>query len=187
MRAWSKESSQRHPTWSAFRRIPGRMLVPFLLFWCLGSFALGEEISHLPLTSFASAIVRPLQSVGPAQGQIAHVAPASRPHTVATGVLGGKPGAPFRRTSGKTAHGTTRSTARVDHPAPAYSGVSALGGTRLMARGHGGHGNDGDAPWILLAPNASDTCASRAQWVVDSGWGPQGRWTVQWVAADGVH
>jgi hypothetical protein len=94
------------------RRISGQILIPFLLFLCLGGFALGGEISRLPLAAFASAIVRPAHTLASVQGQLAHAAPEPRVHVVATGTLGGKPIAPAKHTSARLARHQARATAR---------------------------------------------------------------------------
>lgn len=76
-----------------FSRLPPRILVPFLLFWSLGSVVLGHELASLPLASFASAVTRPLQLPLQVQGAFpraeTHPRPAS-PVQVATGGLGNK-------------------------------------------------------------------------------------------------
>jgi hypothetical protein len=51
-------------------RLPRRIAVPFLLFWCLGSLVLGHELASFPFASIATAVMRPLQATLQVQGMI---------------------------------------------------------------------------------------------------------------------
>lgn len=92
-----------------FARLPLRIVVPFLLFWSLGSVVLGHELASLPLASFASAVTRPLQATLQAQGAFPRAEtpgkPATRPQ-VAAGGLGSKP--PIIAKHPVAAHAKTR-------------------------------------------------------------------------------
>ncbi len=137
-------------------RIPGQALVPFLLFWCLGSFALGQELARLPLTAFAA--VHPLQSALHAQGALGHALPAPHAHQVATGLLGGKPATPaVQKTSRKTTHDKTKQTS---HAGSAIYRSST---------------NPPDL-WGSIVPDASGPWDSRAQWAVQSAWTMRAEW-----------
>jgi hypothetical protein len=80
-------------------RVPRRVLVPFLLFWCLGSFALGQEAARAPLLAIVASAVgaiehSPLAAHAGAPRTRAHTtssATAPRVPLIAAGSLGVKP------------------------------------------------------------------------------------------------
>lgn len=169
MREWSHHLPSCTASRRTRRRIPCRMLVPFLLFWSLGSLVLGGEVSRLPLARFASAIVRPSHAVAAAQGQLARVAADQRVRLVATGILGGKPAATAKHIARKPARTRARSSARI--------ALRTGRATTWTTRGSAG------MPWGYDEASASGWMPSMwPSWHMSGMWDSHGPWTqrAQW-------
>jgi hypothetical protein len=63
--------------------------VPFLLFWCIGSFALGQEAARAPLLAVASSAVDVLSRAQALQTRAATAVRAAHISQVATGIATG--------------------------------------------------------------------------------------------------
>jgi len=112
-------------------RIPRRALAPFLLFWCLGSFVLGQELGHEPALALASSFAQPLHvrlaPIGPiasaASSSAASSSAAPAPvRQLANGLLGAKPIIPAPPKKARP----TRPSGRKAAPATARSKKAAL-------------------------------------------------------------
>jgi hypothetical protein len=167
----SRRRLSRQISGQALARIPGPALVPFLLFWCLGSFALGQELAQLPLAALAAAAIHPLQSALQAQGALAHAAPnpsITHTHQVATGLLGGKPpAAPAHKTSAKAGHAKTKLTAH-----DRWVGYYTLDGSAALRNemaGAGAYADHGQL-FVALTDNTSWYWGSQIAWGEQRGW-----------------
>lgn len=172
-------------------RLPLRIIVPFLLFWSLGSVVLGHELASLPLASFASAVMRPLQATLQVQGAFphaqTHAAPVA-PAQVVTGGLGNKaPVIAHRRAgakSGRTKHGATARAASLGLSA-GQSDVTLRGAPDDWQPGAYSYGYMYDYAYSDYAYSAAN---SASMW---AGLSPRGgfadsnafRWSEDWQSA----
>lgn len=163
-------------------RLPRRIVAPFLLFWCLGSLVLGHELASLPLTTFAAAVTRPLQSLQSAlQAQPVRspveAAPARRPPQTAAGVLGREPPASPHIAAGKARvkvkgnARTSRTSYRSSAPADSSDAWSTAWGDWPAPDDDGFF--DGAPPWYAASGYGAagyDAPAAAADWGARPGW-----------------
>jgi len=176
--------SQQRLTRQISGRIPGPALMPFLLFWCLGSFALGQELARMPLAALAAAAVQPLQSALQVQGALAHAAPITHTHQVATGLLGSKPPTALaHKTSGKTAHGKTKQSSR-----DRSLGRSSLNGSAASRHGMAAIGVNASRGQMFVdtMDGASRYWGSHVSWSEQRGWTVAAGWNPQFASGGGT-
>jgi hypothetical protein len=151
-------------------------MVPFLVFWCLGSFALGAEMAQVPLASLVSAVERPLHAAATAQGALAHVSQhvsdvRRAASQVATGILGRKPTSPHvQKKVGKGAHKTKQAPRTIFSASARYGDVGTPGywGSAWHWDANRGAGFTAGMP------------GSGSMWGGRDPWPAQGGWRMAW-------